>query len=151
MASGGIDPRKTQILTIRRIIEGVHVKKNNKQTKKQQTTISFVNFTKAFDFIHRGKMEPILLAYGIPKETVAALMVLYRNRKEKFVFQMEIRTTSTLRQVYCKETHEPYIICLDYMLRISIHKMKENGFKLTKEKAEGTLHKQLPTPTTPMI
>ena len=25
------------------------------------------------------------------------------------------------------------IICLDYVLRTSIHKMKENGFKLTKE------------------
>ena len=34
-------------------------------------------FTKAFDSIHRGKMEQILLAYGIPKETVAAITILY--------------------------------------------------------------------------
>ena len=37
----------------------------------------FVDFTKAFD----SKMEQILLAYGIPKETVAAITILYRNTK----------------------------------------------------------------------
>ena len=47
-----------------------------------QFTIS-VDFTKAFDFIHRGKMEQILLSYGLPKETVAAITILYRNTKVK--------------------------------------------------------------------
>ena len=28
-------------------------------------------------------MEKILLAYGLPKETVAAIMILYRNTKVK--------------------------------------------------------------------
>ena len=51
----------SQILTIRRILESV-------QAKYLQATISFVDFTKAFDFIHRGKMEKILLAYGLPKK-----------------------------------------------------------------------------------
>ena len=51
----------SQILTIRRILEGVRV-------KNLQATILFVDFTKAFDSIHRGKMEQILLAYGQPKE-----------------------------------------------------------------------------------
>ena len=36
-----------------------------------------------FDSIHRGKMEQILLAYGIPKETVAVITILYRNTKVK--------------------------------------------------------------------
>ena len=63
-------------MTIRRILEGV-------RAKIQQTTILFVDFTKAFDFIHRGKMEQILLAYGLPKETVTAIMILYRNTKVK--------------------------------------------------------------------
>ena len=62
----------SQILTIRRILEGVWA-------KNLQATILFVDFTKAFDSIHRGKMEQILLAYGLPKETVAAIMILYRN------------------------------------------------------------------------
>ena len=45
----------SQILTIRRILDGV-------RAKNLQVTILFVDFTKAFDFIHRGKMEQILLA-----------------------------------------------------------------------------------------
>ena len=36
----------------------------------------FDDFAKAFDSIHRGKMEQILLAYGLSKETVAAIMML---------------------------------------------------------------------------
>ena len=44
----------SQILTIRRILEGV-------RAKKLPATILFVDFTKAFDSIHRGKMEQILL------------------------------------------------------------------------------------------
>ena len=37
--------------------------------KNLLATILFVDFTEAFDSIHRGKMEQILLAYGTPKET----------------------------------------------------------------------------------
>ena len=48
----------SQILTIRRILEGV-------RAKNLQATLIFVDFTKAFDSIHSGKMEQILLAYGI--------------------------------------------------------------------------------------
>ena len=66
----------SQILTIRRILEGV-------QAKNHQVTLLFVDFTKAFDSIHRGKMKQILLAYGLPKETVAAITILYRNTKVK--------------------------------------------------------------------
>ena len=51
----------SQILTIRRILEGVWA-------KNLEATILFVDFTKAFDSIHRGKMEQILLAYGLPKK-----------------------------------------------------------------------------------
>ena len=66
----------SQILTIRRILEGV-------RAKNLQATLLFVDFTKAFDSIHRGKMEQILLAYSLPKETVAAIIILYRNIKVK--------------------------------------------------------------------
>ena len=63
-------------MTIRRILKDV-------QAKNLQATILFVDFTKAFDSIHRGKMEQIILAYGLSKETVAAIMILYRNTKVK--------------------------------------------------------------------
>ena len=69
----------SQILTIYRILEGV-------RAKNLQATILFVDFTKAFDSIHRGKMEQILLAYGLPKEIIAAIIMLYRNTKVKVNF-----------------------------------------------------------------
>ena len=65
-----------QILTVRRIIEGV-------KARQIPATLLFVDFSKAFDSVHRGKMEKILLAYGIPKEIVTAIMILYRNTKSR--------------------------------------------------------------------
>ena len=121
----------SQILTIRRILEGV-------RAKNLQVTLIFVDFTKAFDSIHRGKMEQILLAYGIPKETVAAITILYRNTKVK------VRSHGWRHKIlwHCSrilqgDTLAPYlfIICLDYVLRTSIDKIKENGFELTKKRS----------------
>ena len=37
----------------------------------------------AFDSIHREKIEQILLAYNLPRETVVAIMMLYKNMKVK--------------------------------------------------------------------
>ena len=50
----------SELLTIRRILEGA-------RAENLAATISFVDFSKAFDSIHRGKMEQILLTYGLPK------------------------------------------------------------------------------------
>ena len=75
-----------QILTIRIILEGI-------RAKNLLATILFVDFTKAFDSIHRGKIEQILLAYSLPKETVAAIMILYRNNKVK-VRSLDIYTST---------------------------------------------------------
>ena len=121
----------SQILTIDRILEGAHA-------KNLEATILFVNFTKAFDSVHRGKMEQILLAYGQPKETIMAIMMLYRNIKVKvcspdgdtdyFDVVAGVLQGDTLAQ-------NLFIISLDYVLRTSIDKIKENGFKLTKERS----------------
>ena len=120
----------SQILTICRILEGV-------REKNQQATMLFVDFTKAFDSIHRGKMEQIPLAYGIPKETVAAITILYRNTKVK-VRSPDGDTDyfDIVAGVLQGDTQTPYlvIICLDYVLRTSTDKMKENGFELTKKR-----------------
>ena len=48
-----------------------------------EATILFVDFFKAFDSIHRRKREQILLFNGLPKETVAAIMILYKNTEVK--------------------------------------------------------------------
>ena len=48
-------------------------------SKNLELTLLFMNFSKVFDFIHRGRMEQqILFAY---KETVTAIMLLYKNMK----------------------------------------------------------------------
>ena len=84
-------------------------------------------------------MEKILLAYGQPKETVAAIMILYRDTKVK------VRSPNgdtdyfdIVAGVLHGDTLAPYlfIICLDYVLRTSIDKIKENGFELTKKRTK---------------
>ena len=128
-----------QILTIRRILEGV-------RAKNLQVTIPFVDFTKAFDSIHRGKMEQILQAYGLPKETVAAIMIPYRNSKVK-VGSPDGDTDyfDIVAGILQGDTHAPYlfIICLDYLLRTSIDKIKENGFELTKKRSRNNYRRRL--------
>ena len=64
-----------QILTIHRII-GVCA-------KNLEAILLFIDFSKAFDSIHRGKIEQIFLVYSLPKETVTAIVILYTNRKVK--------------------------------------------------------------------
>ena len=136
----------TQILTIRRILEGL-------RAKNLQATILFVDFTKAFDSIHSGKMEQILLAWGIPIETVAAIMILCRNTKVKVRSpDGETDYFDIVAGILQGDILAPYlfIICLDYVLRTSIDKIKENGFELTKKRSTMYSAKNLPTPTTPM-
>ena len=57
-----------QVLTIRRILEGA-------TAKNLPATRLFIDFSKAFDSIHRGRMKEILLAY----ETVDAVKMLYKD------------------------------------------------------------------------
>ena len=106
------------------------------RAKNLQAIILFVDFTKAFDSIHRGKMEEILLAYGIPKETVAAITILYRNTKVKVSSpEGDTEYFDIVAGVLQGDTLAPYlfIICLDYVLRTLIDKIRENGFELKKK------------------
>ena len=82
-------------------------------------------------------MEQELLAYGLPKETVAAIMMLYKNTKVK------VRSSDgdtdyfdIVAGVLQGDTLAPYlfIICLNYVLRTPIDIMKDNGFKLAKKR-----------------
>ena len=121
----------SQILTIRRILEGV-------RAKNIQATLLFVDFTKAFDSIHSGKMEQILQAYGLPKETVAAITILNRNTKVKVRSpDGDTEYFDIIAGVIQGDTLALYlfIICLDYELRTSIDKIRENGFELTKKRS----------------
>ena len=117
---------------VSRILEGVHA-------KNLDATVLFVDFSKAFDFIHRGKMEQILLAYGISKETITAIMLLYKNSKVKVrssdgdTYSFDIDAGVLLHG----DTSVPYvfIISLDNVLQTSIDLIKENVFTLAKAKS----------------
>ena len=118
-------------MTLRRILEGIRAKK----TYWRHYYLS--SLPKAFDSIHGGKMEQILLAYGLPKETVAVITILYRNTKVKVRSpdgdSEYLDIESGVLQGDTLATY-PFIICLDYVFRTSIDKIRENGFELSKER-----------------
>ena len=122
----------SHIFIIHRIL-GVRAKK---QTNFEATILS-VDFSKAFDSKCRGKIGQISLANGLPKETVATILMLYKNSKVKICSpDRDIIYFDIVADVLQGDTLDPFLftICLDYVLRTSIYLMKENGFKLAKEK-----------------
>ena len=123
LALKNIDIVTKYVFTIRRIFEGV-------RAKNLQATLIFVDFTKAFDSIHKGKMEQILLAYGLPKETVAAITILYRNTKVK---------------VRSPDGDTEY-----FEIEHRLIKSEKMASSWQRKEPEGTPQKQLPTPTTLM-
>ena len=83
-------------------------------------------------------MEEILLAYGIPKETVATITILYRNTKVKVNSpDGETEYFDIVTGVLQGDMLSPYpfIICVDYVLKTSIDKIRENGFELAKKRS----------------
>ena len=91
-------------------------------------------------------MEQILLVYSLPKEIVAAIMILYGNTKVK-VHSPDGETDyfEIVAGVLQGDTLAPclFIICLDYLLRTSIDKIKENSFKLTKKRSRRYIAKTI--------
>ena len=45
-------------------------------------TLLFIDFSKFYDSIHRGRMEQIQIAYGHPIETVVAIMIFHKIRMQ---------------------------------------------------------------------
>ena len=80
-------------------------------------------------------MEQILLAYGLHRES---LLILYRNTKVKVRSpDGDTEYFDIVAGVQQGDTLAPYlfIICLDYVLRTLIDKIRENGFELTKKRS----------------
>ena len=78
------------------------------------------------------------LLNGLPKETIAAITILYRNTKVKVRSpDGDTEYFDILAGGLQGDTLAPYlfIICLDYVLRTSIDKIKENNFELTKKRS----------------
>ena len=98
-------------MTICQTLEGVWAKKPRGDT------------IKAFDSMHRAKMEQILLTYGLPKETVTAIMMLYKNTKVKVHSPYgDTDFFDIVAGMQQEDILAPYqfIICLDYVLQTLI-------------------------------
>ena len=74
-------------------------------------------------------MEQIQLAYGLTKETITAIMMLYKNMKAIVrSLNGDADFHDLITGVLDWDTLEPYllIICLDYVLWMSIDLINEN-------------------------
>ena len=83
-------------------------------------------------------MEQILLAYGLPKETITTITILYRNTKVKVPSpDGDTEYFNIVAGVLQEDMLAPYlfIICLDYVLTTSIDKITEKGFELTRKRS----------------
>ena len=132
----GFRPKRSttsHILALRRIIEGV--KRNN-----LKAVLLFVDFSKAFDSVHRGKMMKILSAYGIPDQLVNAIAKFYENTKARVLSpDGETDYFEILAGVLQGDTLAPYLfaIVIDYIMRKAVDsKSEELGFTLRPRRSK---------------
>ena len=80
-----VQRRRSQILALRRLIEGV-------KARNLSAVITFIDFRKAFDSVHRGKMLKIMRAYGISEQLIAAIGKLYDNQSKSAITRWRNQT-----------------------------------------------------------
>ena len=120
------------ILALRRIIEGVI-------TNNLPAVITFIDFRKAFDTVHRSKMLKILRAYGILNRIVSTIGAMYENTRAKVIVpDGETEPFNILAGVLQGDILVPYlfVIALDYALReANDGREEELGFQLDKRQS----------------
>jgi len=108
----------SQILALRRIIEGM-------KAKNLPLALIFIDYSKAFDSIHRDRMFEILKAYGLPDIIIEAIRVIYED-SSAVVLTPDGETSSFPIQagVLQGDTLAPFlfIVVLDYVMR---HALKD--------------------------
>ena len=120
------------ILALRRLIEGI-------KANHLPAIITFIDFRKAFDTIHRGKMLKILEAYGIPRQIVNAIGKMYEDTNARVMSpDGETDLFEILAGVLQGDTLAPYlfVVVLDFALRMAIEGREEElGFQLERRKS----------------
>ena len=122
----------THILAPRRLIE--EVKAHNKKA-----IILYVDFRKAFDSIHRGKMLKILKAYDVPPNLLNAISLLYEDTKAKIITpDGDTDFFQIASGILQGDTLAPYlfVIVLDYVMRMTLDGREEEfGFILERRRS----------------
>ena len=111
----------SHILSLRRILEGA-------TAKNLPAVMTFIDFRKAFDSVHRGILMKILRAYGIPDKLVDLIEKTYTDTLAK-VMTPEGLTEAfrILAGVLQGDTLAPYlfIIVVDYIMRTAMGNLEE--------------------------
>ena len=122
----------SHILTLRRLIEGV-------KSKNLKAVIVFIDFKKAFDSVHRGKMFNILKAYDIPENLVNAIKLMHDGTKARVVTpDGDTDLFDVVAGVLQGDTLAPYLfaIVLDYTMRMAVGgKEEELGFTIERRRS----------------
>ena len=114
------------ILSLRRLIEEATY--NN-----LDSVFLFVDFSKAFDSVDRSRMFEILKLYGIPKTIIEAIKVVYTDTVATILTpDGETPSFPINAGILQGDALAPFlfIMVVDYVLRISVDKINENGFQL---------------------
>ena len=116
----------TQVLALRRIIEGV-------KKKNLPAILTFIDFSKAFDSIGHKAMFEILKAYGVPPHILGAIKATYNTLRAKVVSPDGDTDYFNIQAgVMQGDTLAPFlfVIVLDYAMRKAIDG-KEDELGLT--------------------
>ena len=119
-------------MALRRLIEGV-------KERNLKAILVFIDFKKAFDSIHRGKMLKLLRAYGLLEQLVSVIGILCTGTKANVLSpDGETEFFEILAGVLQGDILAPYIfiIMIDYAIRQAIdNDALDLGFKLDRKRS----------------